>query len=188
MAWITPITDRVLADITNRTAKGFFNVVDWLRIDNNVKYVGTLISVLKGVGVDYTDLADPTTTTIPTAADINDFVENIEALRLASNLPTAFGMVALKTDYTSGESAETPDYEDVNDWENNLLILYNYLIKSAAYEVFCGVGEVGQVRFWQNRFRTPFAQPSAPNLRRPRCGVSTSGTGLQRQNKWRQYP
>ena len=187
MAWITPITDRVLADITNRTAKGFFNVVDWLRIDNNVKYVGTLIEVLKGVGVDYITLPNPTITTIPQAEDINDFVKNIEALRLASHFPATFGVVALKTEYASGESAETPDYEEINSWENNLLILRNFLINSATYEVFCGVSSAGQPRFWQNRFRTPFVQSSVPNIRRPRCGVSISGVGLQRQNKWRDY-
>jgi len=186
MSWTTPVTDRVLADVTNRTSKGFLNVVDWLRIDGNVVYVRTLIQVLKNVGVDYNDLPEPSATSIPTAADINDFVENIEALRIASTLARP-DLVVLKTNYTSGESAETPDYEDVNAWENNLLILKNFLVRSSAYEVFCGVAEVGQARFWQNRFRTPFIQATAPNARRVRCGVAVCGAGLTRQNKWRGY-
>jgi hypothetical protein len=187
MSWTTPITDRVLADVTNRTSKGFWNTVDWLRIDNNVVYVKTLISVLQSINVTYTDLPDPTVTTIPKAADINDFVENIEALRLASNLPVSAGAVALKTDYTSGESSETPDYEDINAWENNLLVLYTYLIKTATYEVFCGVAEAGQERFWQNRFMTPFIPATLPNIRRFRCGVGICGRGLTQQNGMRGY-
>jgi hypothetical protein len=186
MSWITPITDRALSDILNRTAKGFFNVLDWSRIYGNAEYVCTLIEVLKSINVDCPVLETPTTATIPNAEDINDFLEGLETLRIASTLSNP-DLVVLKTDYTSGESAETPDYEDVNSWENNLLILKNFLIRSSAYEVFCGVAEAGQIRFWQNRFRTPFIQPTAPNTRRVRCGVAICGTGLTRQNGMRGY-
>lgn len=187
MAWIECICDRTLADVTNETSKGFFNVVDWLRIDNNVKYVKTLIEVLKFINVSYEDLPDPVSTTIPTAEDINDFVTNIEALRVASRLPSDFGLTELKTDYTSGESAETPDYLAVNGWEGTLSTLKDYLINSSAYEIFCGVAEVGEPRFWQNRFMTPFAQNDAHPVIRPRVGVAVCGTGLVRQNGFRGY-
>lgn len=187
MAWIDPIVNRSATDITNLTSKAFFNVIDWVRINGNTDHVRAMIEVLRGVNISYNDLPDPSMTSIPTAEEINQFVENIERLHSYSGIPASFGVAALKTDYVSGASGTSPDFEDVNDWEQNLAILKDFLVKSAFYEVFCGVAEVGQIRFWQNRFRVPFVKESETPVRRPRCGVAVCGTGAMRQNKYRRY-
>ena len=43
MAWVTPIVDRALSDITGRTSKGFFNVADWERIDGNTAVIKAML-------------------------------------------------------------------------------------------------------------------------------------------------
>jgi hypothetical protein len=187
MAWTTAIFDRVLADVTNQTSKGFFNVVDWVRINGNAYYVKVLINVLRGVNVSITALTPPTITTIPTADDLNDFIENIETLRIASGIPLSTELIELKHDYFAGASSETPDYADVNDWERDLNIIKELILHASYYEIFCGVAEPGQARFWQSRFRLPFTLSEDIYYRVARTGVAISGIGMMRANKWRKY-
>jgi hypothetical protein len=185
MAWDSPIYDRSITDITTPTSKGFFNVADWVRINGNTEIVNTLINVLKSLSITFDTLTPPTITTIPNIDDVNDFVDNIERIRAASGVPLATGLVALKNDYTSGGIA--PDYTTVNDWERDLKLLREYLVKYAYYSVYCGVGGCGQTRMWQVRFRMfPFAMP-ADSIRSMRTGVGECGTGLTRLNKFRRY-
>jgi hypothetical protein len=152
MAWVTPITDRVLADIAARNSKAFFNVADWTRIYGNETVVRDLISTLLGVTVTLTSLSTPSTTTFPAVADVNAFIANIEACRVAAALPEAIA-VPLKCDYVGGPSEEAPDYLDVNDWENDLLQIYTLLPAAVDYGISCGVAAAGQPRFWQARWR-----------------------------------
>ena len=188
MPWIDPITDRTSSDIANRTAKAFFNVVDWLRIDNNTRIVHVLAEALLGVGVDLTSLPEPTTATIPDVEDINAFVGNIEAARKVGGLPGALGMVPLVDDYGGGSGTDAPDWQDVNAWERNLDILHTYLVHAAAYRVGCGIAEAGQARFFQSRFRAvPLVPAVASPARRARCDAAICGTGAMRQNKFRRY-
>ena len=187
MPWTIPVYDRVLADVTNRTSKGFFNVVDWIRIHGNTQYVGALFSVLEGISVSVTALTTPTDASIPTVTEINDFVGNIESMRLALALVNPIPLTVLTDNYVDGQNAITPDYEDVNDWEENLQLLKDFLLYSAGYRISCGVAEVGQIRFWQNRFREPWVVESTAPVRRLRSGVGISGTGFQRQNGYRRY-
>lgn len=187
MSWIDPIYDRTKADITNRTSKAFFNVADWIRINGNAKIIETLINALYAVGVTLDTLAEPTTATIPTITEVNDFIANLEALREATHFPAATGIVELDT-FTGGLAGNSPDYEDVNDWERNLAYLRTYLINKSRYKMGCGVPEAGQAFFWQVRFREhPYVQPSATPVRHARAGVAVCGTGLLRQNKFRRY-
>jgi hypothetical protein len=187
MPWIVPIFDRTLADVTDKTSKGFFNVVDWVRIHGNTTHVRAMMSALRSVNIDYNALVEPGITSIPTAAEINDFIENIETLRAISGIPESFGLNELKDNYISGASETTPNYSDVNEWEECLAVLKEFLLNSSVYEVFCGVSEVGQVRFWQNRFRSPFVRDADSPIRVPRCGVAVSGRGRMAQNKFRRY-
>lgn len=153
MAWLNSITDRTLADIQNRAAKAFFNVADWNRINGNTAEVQAQILSLLGVNVALITLTAPTTTTFPSAASINQLVENIERLRVAACLPSATGIVPLKYDYQAGAGAEAPDYQAVNAWEQALNLMHNLLPQAADYFVSCGVAAAGQARFWQARFR-----------------------------------
>jgi len=186
MTWTEPIYDRVLADVQDQTAKGFFNVVDWVRVTGNAEVVGMLASVLKQVDIDLTTLPEATTATIPDVDDINAFVENIERLRLGAGVPAAVGLVQVSS-FSGGANGTTPDYEDVNDWERNLALLKQYVITSAGYMIFCGVGASGQARFWQVRFRSVFPKDADEPVRRPRTGVAVTGADPKRQNKFRRY-
>jgi hypothetical protein len=155
MAWVTPITDRVLSDVTSPTpgGKGYFNVADWERIDGNVDEIKAILDAADYLDIPLNILVTPDITTIPDVDDINDFIENIELLRQSACLPIGLGLVALKYDYIGGANYEAPDYEDVNDWENNLLIMYESIALAIDYQVHCGVAAVGQSRLWQNKFR-----------------------------------
>lgn len=186
MPWITSVTDRTITDIETLTDKAFFNVVDWIRINTNTTYVRTLINVLRSLNVPYNTVVEPSIVTRPTMTELNQFIENIDILRVLSGLPVASGIVALRTNYSDTISAISPDYEDVNDWERDLQLIKDLTIAISTYIVFCGVSNIGQPRFWQARFRNMFVA-SVTNVRRLRVGVGQTGTGLMRQNNFRRY-
>lgn len=187
MAWTDPIFDRTALDITNRTPKGFFNVVDWVRINGNTRSVNALVNILRGTNIPFVELPEPTITTIPSAEDINEFVWNIEVIRRECGLPGAAGIVPLKTDYLPGLNAPAPNWEAVNGWERDLQLIRELIVTSAAIMICCGVAAVGQPRLWQHRFRVPFARPSDTPVRRARAGIAIAGTGYKRQNRFRRY-
>ncbi len=153
LAWLPSITDRDAADLIARVPKAFFNVEDWMRIDQHTLYCQEQILALLGVDVTLNTLTVPDITTIPTAAEINELIENIDRLRLAVSFPAALGLVALDYDYEAGTGAVAPDYEDVNAWENDLKLLKEGLEQAAGYFIPCGVGTSGQSHLWQARFR-----------------------------------
>lgn len=154
MAWVTPVTDRVESDVTTPTTKGFFNVADWTRINGNVLVIKSMMDAAGYVVASLTSLTPPTVVSYPKASTINPFVNNIEKLREAAHLPASVGLAVLKHDYTGGANEIiVPDYETVNEWEENLLILYTNVPRASGYFVQCGVPAVGQSRLWQHRFR-----------------------------------
>ncbi|HZW02869.1 MAG TPA: hypothetical protein VFF68_03010 [Anaerolineaceae bacterium] len=186
--WVTPITDRTLADIQNRTVKAFLNVSDWVRIHGNTQQVQALIRILSGFEVSITSLSTPTVTHFPTAGEINSMIADIDRLREAACLPPALGVVTLKHDYQPGLGAAAPDYEDVNAWEQDLLLIRALFARAAESLIYCGAAGAGQPRFWQNRWRRPaYIEPDAGAIRTPRTGSAVSGSGLTRQNGWRKY-
>jgi hypothetical protein len=153
MPWVSPIFDRELSDIQNRTNKGFFNVSDWNRINGNISEVKDLILSILGLTVTITTLIVPDTNVHPAAEDINSLVGNIEFVRIGACLPLTVGLEILKHDYEPGNGAATPNYIAVNSWEKNLNLLYVLLPNVGNYKVYCGVATVGQPRFYQNRWR-----------------------------------
>lgn len=185
-SWKAPITDRNLDDISNRTSKAFFNVADWLRINDDARIVTAIANVMHGLGLEFNELTQPTTTVFPSAADINAFITNIEQSRSALMFPVS-SVVPLKTDWQPGNGATAPNYQTVNDWEKDVNLLRDYLRYAADWNIGCGVSGCGEVRYWQVRFRTwnKFIEPATDLHIVPRSGVSVSGSGLMRQNKWR---
>jgi len=181
----TPIFDRTALDITNKTVKAFFNVLDWCRIYDNTKVLHALMSVLLDLDPVFTPLTVPTRLSFPTAAQINALVENIENIRLASGLPAIEGLVELRTDWTS---SQTPDYIAVNSWERDIHLLYNNLARAAEYTIYCGVAAVGQTRIYQHQWRTYLWVPgSISPVRLARTGIASCGAELTRNNYWRRY-
>lgn len=189
MKYIEPITDRTITDVTNKTAKAYFNIADWIRVYNNAEMTNYLIGWLLEQSITFDTVAVPTISTIPTAASLNTLLENIERIRVTAGLPIITGLTELKTDWASGSSAESPDYLDANTWELVMDLLIKNVVKTVEYAVYCGVSQVGQIRYYQNRFRqfTRYVEPAASPVRNARCGVALSGSGLTRQNEWRKY-
>lgn len=155
MAWVTPITDRGPTDVSSPTpaGKGYFNVADWTRIDGNVAVIKAMLDAADYLDIPLYSLTLPDITTIPDVTDINEFVENIERVRISSCLPLGIGLVMLNYAYIGGANAIVPNYETVNDWENNLLLIYTAIPLAIDYQIHCGVAAVGQTRLWQSRFR-----------------------------------
>jgi hypothetical protein len=152
MAWVTPIYDRTLADVTGRTSKAYFNVADWSRIYGNIDYLHDLFVTMMGVDVTLAALTTPTITTIPTVADINALIEEIDLLRQATSFQPSAGVVPLIYDYQAGNMVPSPSYISVNDWEKDLDLMRVLLLRMSDDLISCGVASCGQAHFWQARF------------------------------------
>ncbi len=189
MSYTDPVTDRTLADITGKTAKGYFNLADWQRIYNNALALNALIASVYGVTVEFTAIAEPTITTWPSVTDVNALLVNIENMRAYLSVPDGIGLLDLKTDWLAGGSVDAPDYENVNEWERQVDLMLNAIAASLSYRVYCGVAAVGQVRYYQVRWRDLYVwvQPSASPVLRPRTGVAICGRSMVHQNKFRRY-
>jgi hypothetical protein len=186
--YIDPVYDRAQSDIIGKTSKGHMNVADYLRIKNNTEIVNALIEYLLGITIDQNSIVDATITTKPPATYINDYAENIENIRQACHFPATIGVVELFFEWTGGVSGRTPNYEDINDWERDLALIFNNIAGAVDYQVYCGVSVCGQERFWQNRFRRfDWVEPVESPTRKPKTGVAVCGTGTTRQNMFREY-
>jgi hypothetical protein len=186
--WIDSISDRTALDIANRTSKAFLNVADWIRIYGNTQQAQAVVNILLALNIPLTPLIAPTTVAVPAVSDINTLIANIDLLRVAACLPSATGIATLKHDYQAGSSAIAPDYNAVNDWERDLQLIRDCLVTAVDYMVYCGVASAGQPRFWQAHFHTWAWVPAASSpVRHLRCGLSSTGSGLLRQNYFRRY-
>jgi hypothetical protein len=184
--WVEPITDRTAVDVAARAPKAFFNVSDWVRIYGNTQQIQAVVNVMLALSIPVTALAEPTITTLPKVEDINAFIANIERLRAAACLPTGTGVLPLKTDYKAGNSADAPDYQAVNAWERDLLLIRECLVQAAEQVISCGVANCGQARILQVGWRS--WQGYAPDANDPRRLIragAVMGASLTRQNKWR---
>jgi len=190
MKLISPVTDRTLSDVLNRTAKGFINTDDWIRIYRNSQFVSLVISILLDTDIDFDELTEPTTTSFPTVDDLNTLLANIQRAKDASGLPDGIGgLVDVKTDWTAGVSSVSPNYVDANAWEQTELMILESLPASLGFMIYAGVSNSGQARFWQNRFRlsAEFVETVPLVQRRGRTGKAKTGTGLTRQNYFRGF-
>jgi hypothetical protein len=187
MTYTPPITDRAQLDITNKTAKAFFNVADWVRIYDNAEAVNAFVSFLNSV-IPFDQITYPTTLTIPSVANLNILLANIERIRLTSNLPAIAGLNEVTSNWQSGSAANAPTYMDVNTWEQVLDVLLTTVNNSIQYRVSCGVASAGQARFYQHRFRQyQWVEDVVSPVRRHKLGIAVSGVGLTRNNRFRRY-
>ena len=188
MKYITPITDRTVADLVNRTDKAFFNVTDWERIYGNAEYVNNLLRLLLSINITFDTITAPTMIAIPTVADFNTLLTNINRIRIGAGFEGVPDLVELQTAWTAGATAIAFTYVDVNQWEQMLFVLCGLVSALADYIVFCGVANVGQPRFYQHRFRVfPFVQDAASPVRRARTNAAICSAGLTRNNRFRRY-
>ncbi len=152
MSWITPITDRSLSDIATRNSKAFFNLSDWARIGGNFEEVHNLIISLLGVSTPIGSGSGSDIDTFPPITDFTALINNINRMQAAASLPVVL-LVPIANDLTEGPLGNAPDFNDVNNWELALLLIYTLLPAAVDYQVHCGVANCGQSRFWQSRFR-----------------------------------
>lgn len=187
MKYRDPVTDRTLADAKSRTAKGLFNISDWVRIYDNERIANMIQTLFNGRGAVLHELTTPTVSTIPTAGDINQLVDNIELIRAVVCF-TVTGLDPLNTNWRGGLNALAPDYADVNAWEAKLDILRSAVVRAGDYRMFTGVPACGQARYYQYHWRTLSYVPDAASpVRRARSGAGDCGAGLTRQNLFRRY-
>lgn len=189
MKLISPVTDRTLADVTSRTAKGFINVSDWVRIYRNAKLSSIVAALLLDTEIQFDELAEPTEISFPTVTNLNTLLANIQRAREASGLPNMEGLEEIKTDWTAGVSSASPTYIDANTWELVTTTILSAMVASLEYKIYTGVSNCGQVRFYQCRFRktNQFVPPSPTPTRKARMGNALTGSGLTRQNSFRRY-
>lgn len=186
--YITAITDRTENDIINKTAKAYFNIADWKRITDNNLIVAILLSMVYSGEINLIDLEKPVITTIPTIDDINNLAANINLVRELSGLTNLDNMEAVKENWIAGVYAKAINYEIVNTWEKILETIKKNIVKTVNYMPTCGVGSVGQGRFYQVRWRVyqGVAESIAP-VRHSRTGLSYCGEALIKANYFRRY-
>jgi hypothetical protein len=158
MAYVTAITDRDLADIAALNSKAYWNVADWTRVYGNSLEANTALTAALGVSISFDTQATPTTASIPTIAEINEFTANIERMRLwlATYAPIADSdFIEIKDDWAAGQSETAPNYIQVNSWEKVLDLIYQI-------------------------YKSPYSV-----TRSPRIGVAGCGRGLTRNNMFR---
>lgn len=187
--YLDPIIDRSASDITNRTSKAFMNVADWVRIYGNSNVLHAVAEFCLGVSLTFDSISSPTILSWGLAANLNKLLTNIERVRTQSSLPAIPGIAQLKTDWAEGGAAESPDYLDVNSWEQTIGLLLQAISSTLDYRVYCGVAAVGQPRFYQARWRqfTGWVGPAASPVRRARTNVAACNVGMTRLNFFRRY-
>jgi len=133
MPYTTPITDRILSDVTTPTSKGYFNVADWTRIYDNAEIVNGLLETEIGVALSFATISYPTVETVANSTFLynhNMLLENIERIRswcatyLSTYLPDLLSY-SIKCNWDVNEPSF--NFNHVNQWENTIALIYNVL-------------------------------------------------------------
>ena len=135
------IYDRTISDITNKTAKGYYNYNDINRIE---EWSGYLRDILKDEGYSVTF-------TIKTNWAYGNMPNNNEMERIRQNIKKLMDGFHSITPIL--EQADLVDYNRANNYEKILSELKGMYDGLTGYYVHSGVAKAGQGRFWQNRFR-----------------------------------
>lgn len=90
--WITPVTDRVLADCVYGNPKGCLDATTLNRIENNVRYISTLLATVQHASIPTDDKVDWDRTNYIYVRNYDRIKAKINALRdsgiINSNTPT----------------------------------------------------------------------------------------------------
>lgn len=169
MSYQRAVTDRSQTDIDTLTDKAFQNVSDWMRLYGNAKAARGLVQAIRGVSIDFDDVAAMTTYSFPTYAELNLILANVERIRLAADLPDDPELVNVDVGWGYGVSEDAPTFESVNSWERVIEIIE------------LAMKPIGDADLY------PWVPPSPSPVRRARCGVGKFGAGILRQNRFRNY-
>ena len=122
MAWITPVFYRSLHDVLAKTKKGYCNVTDLNRIEQNCSELATLF----GVEIEVKEWSR---TDFPTGSQMQRILSNIDALR--------------EKYYTLSSTPETPErpfntWQKLNDAEKILFDMHKLYYDTLQSYVFTG--------------------------------------------------
>lgn len=151
LKWIAPKIDWTRNDSQN--------VNDFNRQTNNVEYIATVVMPLLGIYPAFTKIVAVDLKSLPLASVLNTLEDNISEIgRVLSlaypnsnlvlqqapvagnfssaqtfNLPTRLPLIG---DWRSGKTwypeGSAPDYTDVNRWENNMKLVYDWAKRQPA--------------------------------------------------------
>lgn len=132
MSYTTPVYDRTQSDIAAQNSKAFLNYTDWIRIYDNAEWVNGLFTSEIGYSLQFDELTDPTTASIPAKTFLNTLLENIERMRYWSNAYLSDYIndplfVEIKDDWDEGHAVASPNFTHVNSWEKVIDIMFNVL-------------------------------------------------------------
>lgn len=157
MAYVTPITDRTLADVVAKNSKGLFNVADWTRIYGNALYVnGEYNAEITWATVPFTTITAPTTSTNPStiAPKINALLQNIVNMIVGIfNITGSYIYVISYRTYIAGAGNRAPNYQDINQWEAAIDAIHNWLAVENELYPRTGIAVTGLDIIYNNQWR-----------------------------------
>lgn len=121
------IFDRTIADVNNRTSKGFYNVQDIKRINSYIEY----LSANLGLSLE---IINPNLGEALTLSKIQVIINNVNSIR--------------KNWYVASDTPVTPiatswDYEKANNIEKILQALYDFMISAKNDRLYSGTFSSG---------------------------------------------
>lgn len=138
------IYDRVQADVTNKTSKGYYNASDLNRVESWCRYLADELNRV-GYNINITTKTNWTTSDFRTSSNMMRIRNNIKAIVNAFHSLTSVGSVV-----------NNWDYKKANNWEKVLWEIYSLMWGAEDWYVYGGVARGGQPRLWQHRFRQFF--------------------------------
>lgn len=128
MPLIQPIYDRTQLDIYNQTAKGFMNVADWNRIENNLQFLAETFGV-----------------SIPNKAwTVQDFPATAQMVRLLGNLDAVKAAYYVLPEWPATPQLPVNHFEKVNDIEYLTLVLWQLWADNTDATLYCGEFAAGE--------------------------------------------
>lgn len=125
--WITPITDRTQLDVFNKTSKGYLNISDLNRIEENIKTLSIILHIeLNTQTWDYE--------TLITKTRMQNILNNIDAIKNAWQIKGIEDTPSLPIN----------NIDKVNTIEKILLNIYESKRANEKAYIYCGYGYCGQ--------------------------------------------
>lgn len=160
------IYDRTAADLSNGSKKGEWNPDDMNRVEKWCEYFCQALSSA-GYNIWVTTKTNWSYEDLRSAADMERVRDNIKKIRAAfSSAKDGITQVL--------PSAESFDWKKANNWEQVLDEINTYLDALQSNFIHAGVGNAGQPRIYQQRFRpayTPITSISTYGVQYINTGV-----------------
>lgn len=109
------IYDRTLADVTNKTFKGFYNISDLNRVEEWCRYLADELNAV-GYNIQITTKTNWVQTDLRSAGEMERIRSNIKAIMQGYHYIT-----------TIDATANNFDYNKANNWEKILFEIYNLM-------------------------------------------------------------